>query len=273
LPSISPTPYAQPKHTIIKPAVNSKAVAVYDPVTQTLIFGQNQDQELMMASTTKIMTALIALDTYRLDQPVTIYEEDGTIGQTMNLKKGEVISVNNLLFGTLVASGNDAALALALSYPDGGYTGFVKAMNQKAGRLGLTHTQYKNVSGLDEAGHYTSARDLATLAAYALQDPLFAKIVTTKTINVASVDGKIKHQLITTNQLLWKIPDLLGVKTGLTEGAGECLVSSINRNNHQIVTVVLGSSNRFNDTQELINWTYHDFDWKLDTPASLSVKQ
>jgi D-alanyl-D-alanine carboxypeptidase (penicillin-binding protein 5/6) len=269
IPEPSATPIPSPTvKPIIKPFssppnLTSKSAYVLDRDSGTVIYSLNADEEVFPASTTKIMTAMVAMNTYKLDQIITIYEEDASLGQTMKLKKGELISVKNLLYGTLVTSGNDAALALALSYPDGGYTGFVKAMNQKALDLSLTHTQYKNVSGLDVVGHFTSAKDLATLANFALKNDLFRQIVATRTINVSSQDSKIKHHLTTTNQLLWKIPDLTGVKTGWTDGAGECLVATITRQGHQIITVVLGSQDRFADTQNLIDWTYNNFVWKL----------
>lgn len=243
------------------PFVSAQSVFIIDPVSNTILYQKNPHLQLLPASTTKIMTALVALDTYPLDQIITISEEENTKGHTMNLVRGEQITVQNLLYGMLVGSGNDAALALALSYPHGGYSGFVQAMNTKAKLLNLSNTSYKNVSGVESLGHFTSAQDLAILTRTALENPHFRSMVATKNIIVSSADNTIKHPLTSTNQLLGIIEGVTGVKTGWTELAGECLVSSTTRNNHHIITVVLNSQDRFADSAALINWIYHTYTW------------
>jgi D-alanyl-D-alanine carboxypeptidase len=193
---------------------------------------------------------------------ITLSAEEHTIGQTMNLKKGEQITVKNLIYGALIDSANDAALALGLNYPSGGYSGFVTEMNRKAQQLGLTHTVYKDVSGVEALGHLTTARDLAHLTQYAIQKPLFKEIVATKTYRDTDVSGKIVHQMTNTNELLGELDGVIGVKTGWTEHAKECLVTLTERDGHQIIVVVLGSNDRFGESTKLINWVFANYHWQ-----------
>lgn len=163
-----------------EPILSAPSALVIDLDSASILFAKDQNAQLMPASTTKIMTALVAMKTYPLDKVITITDEDRSIGHSMNLVRGETITVENLLYGLLVASGNDAALALALSYPDNGYTGFVEAMNQTAKELNLNHTVYKNVSGVETPGHVTTVTDLSLLAKEAIKQPLFNQIVATE---------------------------------------------------------------------------------------------
>src|SRR5690606_8807898 len=158
-----------------------RSVIVIDATTQTTLFEHQPRLKLPPASTTKIMTGLIALENLSLDQAVTISEEDNSIGQSMKLIQGERLTIRDLLYGTLVGSGNDAALALAQAY-EGGYGTFVELMNQKASSLGLEDTHFTNVSGLENYQHYSSAHDLALLTLHALQNPEFAHFVSVKKI-------------------------------------------------------------------------------------------
>lgn len=266
-----PTPIPTPEPTIrpvatttlLPPLLSAKGVYVLDPKTETVLFAHNPDLPLMPASTTKIMTALVALETYDLDDVITISEEERTIGQTMNLVRGEQITVRDLLYGTLVSSANDGALALALAYPQNGYSGFVHKMNQKAKELGLLQTQYKNVSGVESVGHVTSARDLAILAAHALENPTFREMVGTKKHTVTDITGSIVHPLYSTNQLLGVVEGMQGIKTGWTENAKECLVTYTTRDGREVITVVLGSNDRFGESARLIEWVYQNHSWEL----------
>jgi D-alanyl-D-alanine carboxypeptidase len=155
------------------------------------------------------------------------------------VRAGRRITIKNILYGLLVHSGNDAALALAENFP-GGYAGFVSAMNQKARDLHMDHTTFKNPSGVEQYGHTTTARDLAILAGVALDNPVIADMAKTKLITVTDVTGQIVHRLETTNELLNVVPGLVGLKTGWTTNAGECLVSVVERDSHRVVVVVLG---------------------------------
>lgn len=243
------------------PQLTAKAVVVLDPVSLKTIFQLNPDQQLLPASTTKLMTALVALETYELSDTVTITQEEKSVGQSINLKQGELISVENLLYGLLIASGNDAALALATSYPVTGYSGFVDAMNRKAKELRMSNTNYTNVSGVESNHHYTSARDLASLSLEVMRHDQLMQMAGTKEKTIESADGQIKHHLKTTNQLLSLNPYVTGLKTGWTPNALECLVTSVNKEGKQLLIVLLGSQSRFTETNMIIDWVYQNFDW------------
>lgn len=243
------------------PPTSARAVLIQDLVSKTIMFSKNPDALRMPASITKLMTALVALDTWHdLTTVITVKNEDRAIGQTINLVQGEQITIQNILYGLLVHSGNDAALALADNYP-GGYTAFVHAMNDKAKLIHLDSTTFKNPSGVEQTGHLTTARDLAVLAAYALQNPEISRIAQIQSITVTDVGGTIVHKLDTTNQLLGKIEGIKGLKTGFTDNAGECLVSYVERGSRKIIVVVLGSLDRFGDSSTLINWAYNHHQW------------
>ncbi len=261
---VVPTQVPYPKSDGTQPPIiSARAVVIQDPVSKTIMYSKNPDTPTLPASLTKIMTALVALDHWRdLETVIEVKNEDRAIGQTMDLVQGERMTLRNLLFGLLVHSGNDAALALADNYP-GGYTHFVEAMNTKAAELNLEKTVFKNPSGIEQYGHVTSARDLAILAAVALQNPLISKIVRTQHVTITDVSGTIVHRLETTNKLLGVVPGLKGLKTGWTDNAGECLVSYVERDGHQIVVVLLGSQDRFGESHTLIEWVYAHHNWVL----------
>lgn len=243
------------------PRVSARAIVVQDVVGKTIMYSKNPDILLMPASITKVMTALVALDEWSdLSTIIEVKNEDRAIGQTIKLQQGEQITLKNILYGLLVHSGNDAALAVADNYP-GGYSFFVEAMNKKARDLHLDHTTFKNPSGIDQYGHVTTARDLAILAATALQNPIISEMAQTKHVIVSDVTGTITHDLETTNELLGQLPGLKGLKTGWTTGAGECLISYVDRDGKKIVVVVLGSLDRFGDTTKLVKWAYDHHEW------------
>ncbi|MFH2019635.1 MAG: D-alanyl-D-alanine carboxypeptidase family protein [bacterium] len=243
------------------PALSAQSIVVQDAHGKTLMFQKNPDISLLPASTTKIMTALVALDFYSLTDILVVQNEERAIGSTMKLVKNESITVENLLYGLLVDSGNDAALALADNYT-GGYEGFVNAMNQKARSLHLDHTVYKNPSGVESYGHVTTARDLAVLASVAVENPIINRVMQTREITVTDITGKISHTMVNTNELLGEIDGLKGLKTGWTEHAGECLVSYVERSGHGVIIVVLNSLDRFGETTKLINWAFEHHSWQ-----------
>ncbi len=243
------------------PYTTAQAAIVLDVDSAAILYQKNPDTKLMPASTTKIITALVALEAYDLGQLITVKEADESIGHSMRLVKGEIIAVESLLYGILVESGNDAGLALAQAYP-GGYQQFVNRMNIKAKELHADNTTFRNVSGVEQFGHVTTVRDLSIIARYAMQNPTFAKMVSTKTITVKSSDGKISHKLENINELLGVVPGLIGIKTGWTENAGECLVALTTREGKSILTVVLGSKDRFGESQSLIEWAFANHKWE-----------
>jgi D-alanyl-D-alanine carboxypeptidase len=245
----------------IAPYVSARGVIIQDANSKAILLAKNPDIPLMPASTTKIMTALVARDYWTdLKSTITVLNEDRAIGQTIELKMGETLTVGDILKGLLIHSGNDAALALADNYP-GGYSSFVAAMNAKAKSLHLEHTVYKNPSGIEQYGHITTPRDLATLASVAMADSVIADIVSTKFTAITDVTGTHTHPLESTNELLGIIPGLKGLKTGWTTRAGECLVSYIERDGHAVVVVVLNSLDRFGESASLIDWVYKHHEW------------
>ena len=260
LPIITPILYPQSDGTKI-PYHSARAVVILYVQGKTILYSKNPDMLTLPASITKVMTALVAPD-YWSDHAriIEAKNEDRAIGQTIKLERGEQIIIKNILYGPLVHSGNDAALALAENFP-GGYTAFVSTMNQKAQELHLDHTTFKNPSGVEQYGHSTTARDLAVLAAYAMQNTIIAQMAQTKRIVITDITSSISHDLETTNELLGVIPGMIGLKTGWTTNAGECLVSFVERDGHQIVVVVLGSLDRFGDSTTLINWAYAHHNW------------
>lgn len=246
--------------------ISATGVVVYDLVSGVTLFGRNTEVSLFPASTTKIMTALVALDHYNLDEIVKVATVANS-GAVMGLVPGEEITVENLLYGALVQSGNDAAWALAEHFP-GGVPAFVTAMNEKAKNLHLTNSFFTNPVGFDDPNHVMTAIDLTRLAAFALTNKTIAKIVAIPQITISDVTHTRFHPLTNVNTLLGKIPGVAGIKTGWTEEAGENLVTLVERNGHRVVIVVLKSQNRFVDTEMLINWVFATYEWQSFSPPS-----
>jgi D-alanyl-D-alanine carboxypeptidase len=248
------------------PVISAQAALAVDLSSGISLYEKNPDSPLLPASTTKIVTALVALDTYPLNNVLKVGRL--TIdGQRMGLSFGEEMRVEDLLYGLLVYSANDAAEVLAQGYP-GGRAAFIEAMNTKASELSLENTKFYNPSGVDGNGHVTTARDLIRVSEVAMKNPEFAKIVGTKELVVKSVDGRIAHRLTNINTLLGKIPGVMGVKTGWTENARENLVTYIERDGHKIMIAILGSQDRFGETTELINWIFANYNWQEVKPYS-----
>jgi serine-type D-Ala-D-Ala carboxypeptidase (penicillin-binding protein 5/6) len=243
----------------IPPNLTAEGVFVIDVASAVPMHAKNADKPLYPASTTKMMTALVARSLYDLDEVLTVpdikYE-----GSLMRLEPGEKITVRNLLRGLLIASGNDAAEVLAFHHPQG-REGFIAQMNQEASRLGLRNTRYFNPSGLPDSLHMSTAWDLGQLAVYVLRDTELRQIVRQQEMTVYGVTGE-RHVLKTTNKLLGVVSGLDGVKTGYTDEAGEVLVSSVTRDDHQVVIVLLKSTDRFSETTSLVDWIYKAHTWK-----------
>jgi D-alanyl-D-alanine carboxypeptidase (penicillin-binding protein 5/6) len=255
------------------PLLTARAIAVVDKDSMVMVSGKNEKESVLPASTVKIMTGLVALDSYKLDDYLVVKGVDN-YGQDMDLEPGEIISVKNLLYGVLVASANDAALVLADNFP-GGQKNFVKAMNRKAKELNLNNTYFANPTGLDSDEEdqlltdfsYTTALDLARLSAVAIKNPIFSQMVDTKSIEVSDVTGRLKHPLYNVNQLLGAVEGMRGVKTGWTQDAGECLVSFVERDGRGVIFVVLGSQDRFGETKKLVDWFFSNYRWVALTPT------
>lgn len=251
---------------IIAPDLTARGAIVIDANSKAILYQKNPDLKLLPASTTKIMTALIALENYSLNEVITI-DIINTEPVKMDLEVGEKITVENLLYGLLVGSANDAALALARHFP-GGENGFIEAMNLKAKNLHLKNTQFTNAVGFDNFGQYTTVHDLSLLTAEAMRLDIFRRMVSTISITITDVDHTTSHELINLNLLLGQTPGLSGVKTGFTQLAGECLIAYIQRQNHQIITVILASNDRFGETKQLIDWVFTNFTWQNQSPTT-----
>jgi len=258
-PTVAPYPVKE-KNIDIGNDISASGVVILDVDSGVNLYKRNETMSLSPASTTKIMTALVALDAYKLDDVVTI----GTPlqnGQTIGLVSGERITVESLLYAALIHSGNDAAKALADAYP-GGYDKFVEAMNTKASGYQLTGTHFTNPMGYDAEDHKMTPMDLARLSVISLKNPVIAKMVAIPQITISDVTHTYYHKLNNVNQLLGKIPGVAGIKTGWTEAAGENLVTYVERNGHRVIFVVLHSRDRFGDTTKLIDWVFTNFTWK-----------
>lgn len=243
-----------------EPIINSRIGVIYDRKSGKVIWGKNDNKRSAMASTTKIMTCIIVLENANLSDKVTVSgKAAGTGGSRLGLKKDDKITVHDLLYGLMLRSGNDSAIALA-EHVGGSKEGFAELMNNKAKELGLKDTHFVTPHGLDDPEHYTTAYELAKITDYALKNEKFAKIVCTKDYTI-SINGYSK-QLNNTNELLGYLQGVNGVKTGFTNNAGRCLVTSVNRNNFEIITVVLGADTkkiRTSDSIKLIEYAYKNY--------------
>ena len=239
------------------PKTNSRRYIVYDRISKSMIIGKNEDVKSAMASTTKIMTTIVILEKSDLDETVTVSAKaGGTGGSRLGLKRGDKASVKDLLYGLMLRSGNDAAVALA-EHVGGSVKEFAELMNEKAIELGLTNTHFVTPHGLDDANHYTTALELAKLTDYAMDNETFAKIVGTKstTIYINNQPRQIKN----TNELLGVLNGVVGVKTGFTNNAGRCLVTETKRNNMDIITIVLGADTKKDRTKDSVNLIEYTF--------------
>ncbi|MFC1727351.1 D-alanyl-D-alanine carboxypeptidase family protein [Patescibacteria group bacterium] len=259
----------------LQPNITAKSFLILDRDSAVVMAEKNSSQQLLPASTVKIMTALVALDHYQPNDVLTGNNLRHQ-GQVMEIGQGERLTFLSLLYGLLVSSANDAAEVLAQNYP-GGKSNFVAMMNQKARKLNLFGTYYSNPSGLNDdwegnllAGlSITTSLDLARLSLEALKNPLFAKVVSTQKTTVFDITGQSAHQLYNINQLLGRVEGVKGIKTGWTEDAQECLVTYVERNGRRVVLVVLGSQDRFGETNILIDWVFENFQWEeLDLLAT-----
>lgn len=257
--SETPVPSPLPEYIgTVLPEVSAHGVLALDIDKLAVLYEKGSNVQLFPASTTKLMTALVALDMYSLDQ-VVVVPSVKVDGQKMGLYGGEKVTIESLFYGMLVDSGNDAAEALSRLYP-GGRDAFIAAMNAKAQALGLKNTVYKNPTGLDDPGQLTSAYDLVFLGIEVMRHPELARIVGTKEVNLEVLNGK--HQFSNINELVGTVPGVIGVKTGWTEVAGENLLTEIERDGRHVMIAVLSSKDRFGETRTLIDWIYKSYLWK-----------
>lgn len=283
------SPYLNASANIMtEPTINSRAAIVYDRNSGQILFGKNENEKRKMASTTKIMTAIIVIEISHLDDIVTISSKAaGTGGSRLGLHTNDKISVKNLLYGLLLCSGNDAAVALA-EHVGGTVGGFAELMNQKCSDLGLISTHFVTPHGLDNEEHYTTAYELAIITNYALKNDIFRKFVGTKNYTI-TINNSSKT-LSNTNELLGNLDGVYGVKTGFTNGANRCLVTAVKRNQLDMICIVLGADtkkDRTKDSIELIEYVFQNFEpvnikekineefnnWKLCNLSSFRIEK
>ncbi len=230
------------------PSVSAQSCILMDAVTGEVFYAKNESEMHGIASITKIMTGLIVCETMEFDELVTVNAEDTLIeGSSVDLKAGEKLSVRELLYGLMLSSGNDAALVLARAAA-GSEGDFIKLMNEKAAELGCRNTSFVNPHGLDSEQHYSTAEDMAIIAAAALENPQFAQIVSTITV---SFDG---NSYSNHNKLLNDGNGVVGVKTGYTSKCGRTLVSCTERNGLKLICVTLNDPNDWDDHRALTEW-------------------
>lgn len=251
---------AQTDDNLDASSINSRSCIVYDRNSHMTLYGKNEKKQVKMASTTKIMTSLIIIENCDLSETIEVSKKAaGTGGSRLGLKIGDKITIKDLLYGLMLCSGNDAAVALA-EHAGGDIQGFAELMNKKASELGLANTHYESPHGLDSDGHYTTAYELAILTDYALKNETFSKIVGTKNYTV-TINGYPKN-LSNTNELLGNLNGVYGVKTGFTNGANRCLVTACKRDSMDIICVVLGADTknfRTQDSIKLIEYAFKNF--------------
>ena len=235
--------------------LSARAAVLYQPETKTFLYEKNANEKRPMASTTKIMTALVTLENVKdLSEPVRIDPSAiGTEGSSAYLKDGDTVTVQELLYALMLRSANDAAVALAC-FVGGDTAGFAAMMNERAEKLGLTDTHFANPHGLDDKEHYTTAEDLAIIAAEALKNEQFTEICSTykKTL----VSGERRRTYINHNKLLYKYEGAIGVKTGFTDESGRCLVGAAERDGLRFITVTLDAPTDWADHKALFDYGY-----------------
>ena len=271
-----------------EPIINSRAAIILDRNSKFILYGKKENEKRKMASTTKIMTAIVVIENTNLEEIATVSPKAaGTGGSRLGLHTNDKISIMDLLYGLLLCSGNDAAVALA-EFTSGSIENFSILMNDKAKQLGLTSTHFVTPHGLDNDEHYTTAYELALLTDYALKNKTFSNIVGTKSHTI-QINNSYKS-LSNTNELLGNFEGVYGVKTGFTNGANRCLVTAVKRNNLDLICIVLGADTKKDRTQDsikLIEYAYKNFElinikekietefenWKLCNSSSFYVSK
>lgn len=239
---------------------SAKAMCVIEKDSQRVIYSKNQDEKLPMASTTKIMTAITVIQNCQnLDELIQVDDSAvGVSGTSIYLRQGEELTVEDLLYGLMLRSGNDAAVALAC-HISGSEKEFAKLMNDMAKKIGANNSHFANPHGLDNPEHYTTAYDLALITSYALNNPIFKKIVSTKSYVIEATNKSDKRYLTNKNKLLSKLEGCCGVKTGFTSKAGRCLVSATEQNETTYVCVVLNCGPMFEESSNLLTSASNEY--------------
>lgn len=258
-----------------EPYINAACAIALDTKTKIPLFEKNSEMLVPIASTTKIITSLVAIKYSNLDKKVEISSRAAGIkGSTVGYRKGEMITIKELLYGLMLRSGNDAAIAIAEGI-SGSVEEFVKLMNEYAAEIGLTDSHFETPHGLDRDYHYSTAYDLAVATAKAKECTLFNEIVSSKDVDGNNMEFTRSYHNI--NKILWQIPEANGVKTGYTGKAGKCLVTSLNIKGNDVIIVVLNSNERWRETKKIYdyiiaNYEYKKFCSKGDIEAEITLK-
>ncbi len=244
-------------------AISAKSAILIDSDSGRVLYEHNSYEKLPMASTTKIMTGLLACESGKLSETVKVSAfASGTEGSSLWLKIGEKQTLENLTYGLMLKSGNDAAVAIA-EYLGGSVDAFALLMNKKAREIGAVNTNFENPHGLDSDGHYTTAYDLALIARDAMKNEKFSEIVSTKTYSIPMKGEKWDRALKNHNKLLWNYEGCNGVKTGFTKKCGRCLVSSAKRNGRELICVTLNAPDDWKDHTYLLNFGFDNFETEV----------
>lgn len=268
LPSSLPALAAQPE------SLSAECAVLYDAENRRVLWGKNETARHPMASTTKIMTALVAIEALPPDTEITVPKEAvGVEGSSVYLGEGERYTLEALLYALLLQSANDAAEAIAIAV-SGSVAAFAERMNERAKSLGLTDTSFENPHGLDGKEHYTTARDLAAITAEAIENPLLAEIVSTVRYSFSSLDGENSRVLINHNKMLLLYEGAVGVKTGYTKKCGRCLVTAARRDGLLLIAATLDAPNDWSDHKKILDYGFEVFESRLiASPGELSVKR
>lgn len=242
-----------------EPLIRADAAILMDYDTGQVYFEKKGWDKMHPASTTKIMTTLIALEMGNLSDVVTVSPEAGRVdrGSSLNLRQGDKLTLGNLIKAALMLSANDSTVAIG-QHMAGDADLYVKMMNSKALSIGALQTNYVNTNGFTKPSHLTTAYDLALIARYALHNPRFASIVRTQRSEVKWLEPEKERPVNNTNKLLWMYPGTIGVKTGTTSAAGGCLVAAVEKNGRTLISVVLRSSRRYHDTIKILDYGFNE---------------
>ena len=251
--------------------LSAECAVLVDAENRRVLYGKDADKRHAMASTTKIMTALVALEHAPLDRVITVPEEAvGVEGSSVYLRAGERYTLEALLHALMLASANDAAEVIAHAIA-GSTAAFAELMNEKAATLGLTDTHFENPHGLDSDGHYTTARELALIACEALENPDFERIVSTRRYVFSGIDGENVRTLINHNKMLFLYDGAIGVKTGFTKRCGRCLVSAAKRDGMTLIAVTLDAPSDWSDHAKLLDHGYGSYESRrIAAPGEVS---
>lgn len=276
------TPAAVVKAAVAPPSLSAEGAALIDVESGRILYSKNGTKKMRIASLTKTMTAIVAIEMGKLDAQVTVPPQAvGVEGSSIYLKNGEKLTLEELLYGLMLRSGNDAAVTIA-THIGGSVPGFTYLMNEKAAMIGMEHTNFTNPHGLDDSNqHYSTPEDMARLSAYALHNPVFRQIVSTKVKDISWEGEQWDRRLLNKNKMLHLYNGADGVKTGYTKLAKRCLASSATRDGRQLAAITLNASDDWNDSAKLMDWGFSNYplqelvrkgqEVKPETPVTLEA--